>query len=493
MLTALLRDLRAVKAVVSPRLISLPLPAEIDSFPQQWAYEMSQGPMTTACCPRRAGKTHGAVRRQLRVALSKPNAMTHFASLVQRNARKHFWTPAKDMLEKLGVPFCPNNMDMILTLPNGSRIQALSCHDEEKTKAVQGDYSDLFTVDECHLPNENVLSKLITVVVPMLTDRGGMLDLLGLPPEYEGGVFSKYLDSDDWQHFHWSMFDHDHPRHRDLKREDVERYMKARGLTWESPEIQWQILGKRVMSPDKQAYEFRKGLNDYDPDTVNFEQGDWMHSMGIDIGWTDNDAIVVLAWDLNDSQRRVYVRYQWQKNHLSTDSLCEIVAAARDVYRPRSFCGDHGGHGGTKTIQSVSERLRVNMIPKPADVSVSLGFVNDDLRTGRLLLPTKDVESEKVRVEFQKRLARRPDTVATMSMVDDAKADLRSEVGRINAVMVDGRKIINKHGFHSDLTEAMRYAHSAASNWRANQELPEEQTLHQKRMAHLLKKMSRRF
>lgn len=472
------------------------------SCAEAWRYETSTALYNAVCCSRRAGKTFSGGRRAIRVLCEQPGAWVHCVSLIRRNARKHFWRPILASLRRLGWSFRANEGEMLLELSNGSWLQCLGVDDSGGTKAVQGDRSSLFIIDECHLPNDDVLTLLVDVATPMLVDTGGMLDLLGLPPEVEPSFFSDALDNPEWGHFHWDMFDHDYPRSREAKRASVEEIMQRRGLTWDHPIIKRQYRGLRAKDPAKQAYEYQRGRNDYDPALVDFDRPGWVHSVGLDIGFQDRDAIVVEAWRNDDPLRRAFVRFRWQRNHLSTDSLYEVVASVRVVYRPiAAWTGDHGGHGATKVLETLSERLRVEIERKPADVMVSLGLVNDDFRTGRLLLPTVDVETPRVLRAMQDRLAERPEylaaTAALLAPDNDNGNDLAGELGQVvKAVNAHTRKAeINKKGFHSDLSEALRYAHHGAQNWlgREKKLLTEDEERRRRRLETARRQSRRRW
>jgi hypothetical protein len=459
------------------------------SCAEAWAYETSTALYNAVCCSRRAGKTFAAVRRAVRVLCSQPGAWVHAVSLIRRNACKHFWRPICALLRQLGWSYSANQSEMLLELSNGSWLQCLGVDDSGGTKAVQGDRSSLFIIDECHLPNDDVLTLLVDVATPMLVDTGGMLDLLGLPPEVEPSFFSDALDNPEWAHSHWDMFAHDYPRSREAKRASVEEIMRRRGLTWDHPIIKRQYRGLRAKDPAKQAYEYEKGRNDYDPATVDFDRPGWIHSAGLDLGFQDRDAIVVEAWRYDDPERRAYVRFHWQRNHLSTDSLYEVVASVRAVYRPVAWTGDHGGHGAVKVLETLSERLRIQIDGKPGDVMVSVGLVNDDLRTGRLLLPTADVETPRVARAMRDRLAERPAELAkalALLAPDPVHGnDLAGELPQVakTANQRTRKPEIGKKGFHSDLSEAMRYAHHGAQNWRAKGRPPEPTAEERRRLA----------
>lgn len=463
----------------------LALPREADSFPQQWAYETSTGMLNTVCCSRRSGKTTGAVRRGTRVAaLAQPGSWVHFGSLIRRNARKHFWRPFRALTDKLGWRYKAWENEMIAELPNGASVQAFGCDDSAGTKAVQGDGSVLFMVDECHLPNDDVLELLVDVATPMLTDRGGMLDLLGLPPEVEGGFFANALDSPGWRHFSWDMFCHDFPDPREVKRARVQEIIDRRGLTWDHPIIKRQYLGLREVDPSRMAYEYVKGRNDYDPKLVKFGPG-CRNAKGLDLGFSDHDAFTALSWLPTDGQRRLFVRWAWQHNHLDVDDLAGVMEAASEAF-PGTLVGDHGGHGATKVMETIAARLRTSWHQKPPDVMVSVGLVNDDLRTSRLLLPTSNDAGTALALAAHDKLVKsgrqangRPrdperDKRVRQLIIAGATAELAPELGRVTkTVNPRTKKVeINKRGFHSDLSESLRYGHHAARHFVAREPLP---------------------
>jgi hypothetical protein len=286
-----------------------------ESFPDQWNYVESTALLNAAYCARRSGKTVGAVLRHgHKLTTAPPGSWTHFGSLIRRNARKHFWGPLKKLLDRLGWEYKANEVDMILeVLATGTFCQAFGCDDEAGTKAVQGDSSVLFTIDECHLPNDNVLKLLVEVATPMLTDRGGMLDLIGLPPPVEESYFAKAIDSGGYAVFNWNMFRHDFPRPREEKLATVVEICERNSYRLElvqkpgddgrpdidcdvrgtDPAIAWAYFGKRAKDPSLLAYDFKRGRNEYDPAQVDFTRGKWLTAWGIDLGFQDADAIVV--------------------------------------------------------------------------------------------------------------------------------------------------------------------------------------------------------
>lgn len=231
---------------------------------EQWLYMTSAARFNTVACSRRAGKTTAAWMRA-GMMLARPGTWTHYVSLLRRNARTQFFLPLLRWIEARGWPHKANLSDLIIETPWGSYLKAFSVTDMGSVGSVKGDRSDLFMLDECQEPQDDVIEALIDVAAtPMTIDTGGAIDLLGTVPEVEPCFFSKALDSDRWSHFAWTMFDHDLPRPAAEKRADVEEVIRTRGLTWEHPIVQREYLGRRVRDASKFVYDFDLERNTYE-------------------------------------------------------------------------------------------------------------------------------------------------------------------------------------------------------------------------------------
>jgi hypothetical protein len=415
------------------------IPLEADSFPQQWAYETSEARYNVVMCGRQSGKTSGARRRARRMLGSRPGSRVIYATLIRRNCRKLFWQPIKEELQASGWSYKHNDTEMMMSLPNGSWMQALSCSGLDDLKTIRGDQADLFILDECQEPNDDVIDALtLKIVPPMLMKRKGMLDLLGTVPEVDPCTFTECIDSPLWRAFGWTPWDNPF-----VPNEEIQRTCDETGIGPGHIVYEREIMGKRLRDPSKLAYEYDPARNDYKPGSVDFLQGQWRHSLGLDLGFQDRDAIVVLGWNRNDEQRKLYTRYTWQENHQDVDDLAKVVAEVVGQFHPQYIVGDHGGHGAVKVLETLRNRLGIQIERKPVDVMVSVGLVNDDLRTGRLML--------------------------------EAGSELGSDLNRVQRT-VDrntNRIVINKKGYHSDLSEALRYAHYAARHWASKAPKPE--------------------
>ncbi|HZN64002.1 MAG TPA: hypothetical protein VFB66_01790 [Tepidisphaeraceae bacterium] len=427
-------------------------PDASESFGPQWEYATSLSQYNAVCCSRQAGKTHGATLAA-GLVLAQPDTRVIYATLVRRNAKKLFWWPLLEALKRWGWDAAEddaNETDLMLWLPNGSFLQALSCEKMADLARIRGDQADLFLVDECQEPRDDVLDKLVTSIVPMmLAKRGGRLDLLGTVPEVEPCVFSERLDGfasgkyPGWRAHGWDCFSNPF-----MDKEAVLKTAKEAGLAPGHPIYEREVLGRRVKDPSKLAYEYDRDRNFYEPGDLDFSGPQWRHSLGLDLGFQDNDAIVVLSWNKDDPQKRLYQRYAWADNHQDVDQLAAKLKEVLALFPKAYVTGDHGGHGAVKVLETLRRRMGIVIDLKPGDVMASVGLVNDDLRTGRLLIES---------VELAKDMDRVARTVNPRTK----------------------RVEINKAGYHSDLTEALRYAHAGALHYRSK--APKTETPAQRR------------
>lgn len=397
--------------------------SESESFPQQWQYIASTDRFQVVVCSRRSGKTIGAVKRALRIC-ETAGARVLYLTMIRRNARKYFFDPIINLAAGAAV----NQTDLTVKFPNGAYIEAGSCLDEGDVDRHRGDAWNLVILDEAQSFRDHVMRRLIDeVIMPSLAERRGSLDLLGTPPPAGPvGYLYEVWKEQRFARRHWTLFENPF-----FPRGEIEEVCRVRGLTPEHPIYRREYLGEFAVDTESLVYTYdaQKNAAPERPEPANPQ---WRYSMGIDLGFQDRDAIVVLGWRRDDPDHRLWECYSWQKNHLDVDQLAVEVVATYKRFRPESIVGDTGGHGAVKVLKSLSARLGdVAIASKPASVADSIALVNDDLRAGRLLLrPGGDIVHDMALVTWQ-------------STAKDEVSD----------------------SYHSDVLDACRYAHWGARHY----------------------------
>ena len=407
-----------------------------DSFAAQWPYVSTTSRFNVLHCSRRAGKTHGEIRRACRIAFAKPGARILYIALVRKNARKHFFEPLREFLAAKGVPCEVNEVGMTVLLANGSYIECDSCDDIGDVPKFRGDKWDLVIVDEAQEHADEVISSLIdNAILPSLVDRKGSLDISGTPPPGGPvGYLYEVVAAGKFTRYHWTLFDNPH-----IDPNEIAVVCEKRGLTPEHPIYRREFLGEFCVDTESLVYEYEPGRNDC-VERPMLAADTWRYSMGVDLGFSDRDAICVLGWRKDDPDHKIYEAWSWQKNHLDVDQLAEVFVAAVKQWRPQAIIGDTGGHGAVKVLKSLQSRLHgYEIAPKPASLLESIALVNDELRTGRLFVDPKGPIAHDARLTTW------------------APGKLKQEVS---------------DSYHSDILDAMRYAHHGAQHWRGKTPKP---------------------
>ena len=437
----------SLSSLVAPAANPVVAVTETDSFARQWEYVVAASRFNAVVCSRRAGKTEGAVRRAARLIAIKPGARVLYITLIRRNSRKLFFEPLRSYLIAKGVAFEANETDLTLHLFNGSYIECSSCSDLDDIDKHRGDKWDLVLLDEAQAVRDEVVRPLVDeAILPSLGDRRGSLDVLGTPaPAGPVGYLYEVFTEGRFQRFHWTTFENPH-----YPKGEIEELCKARGLTPEHPIYKREFLGEFVVDLESLVYEYQTGRNDLpatgcpDPDNDN-----WRYSIGLDLGFQDRDAIAVAGWRRDDPEHRLYEAWSFQKNHQDVDQLAAVFVDAYHKWRPQIVIGDTGGHGAVKVLKSLESRLGgITIQAKPASLLDSIGAVNDDFRTGRILLDPRG------------------------PIANDAKLTTWAP-GKIKQEVSDA--------YHSDVLDAWRYAHWGARHFRGKASAPAK-SLDERRM-----------
>ena len=121
--------------------------------------------------------------------------------------------------------------------------------------------------------------------------------------------------------------------------------------------------------------------------------------------------------------------------------LAAVFVEAYKKWRPQIIIGDTGGHGAVKVLKSLEARLGgIRILPKPASLLDSIALTNDDFRTGRILLdPRGPIAND-------------------CKLVTWAPGKIKQEVSS---------------AYHSDITEAWRYACWGARHFKGRAPAPE--------------------
>lgn len=274
-----------------------------DAFPEQAAFIRDTDRLIAALCPRRAGKTQAAARRLLRAALRRENAACLYLALTRSSARDLLWPVLKqlDAQFSLGIQFL--ELHLLAKLPNGSYIRLAGADDDayEMKKMLGVAYVEV-VIDEAGSFRVDLADMVYNILRPAMMDYGGTIVLIGTPEGVHGRVnlFYRVTEHDydptdpEWKVHKWSSLDNPYMR-RQVERElaDIE---KTRPLYKETKGFKAMFLGQWSLDDDDLVYRFNPERNLY----TDLPPGQYTFLLGVDMGFNDDAAFVVFAWQPYD-------------------------------------------------------------------------------------------------------------------------------------------------------------------------------------------------
>lgn len=370
------------------------------TFPQARAFIEDLSDLVVVLCGRRSGKSSAGRQLVVKTALANPGRTLALVGPTRVATKKLHWDRLQALLRDAGVPFTKDGTDLILKLFNGAQIWLAGAKDTTEVERLRGPEFVLVVVDECGVIRPSILKYLVEDVLQWsLVDYAGRLVLMGTPPPVPAGYFvERYrgLDAHNqpvkgWSRHggvgsergRWTLFENSLLPNRSVA-EYLRKLREDRGLTEQSITWRREVLGELVYDKDALV------LNAFDLDHSVWSgdalpEGTWRYVLGVDIGWHDPDAIVVLGWC--SSSPNLYVVEEYEKPHQTEEDLAEVLRGFINRYHPLSIVGDTGG-GGKKTLEGISRRIKWIIKPahKPSIVE-QFNRLNDEFRAGKLFVP----------------------------------------------------------------------------------------------------------
>lgn len=401
--------------------------------PKQRAFVESPAKRKIARCGRRAGKTAALLYIFMQYGRRFPNATLPYVTLTRDQARRNFWRPLKQLNQRfrLGMDF--NEQRLVAKFPNGAEITLVGAQDSDAIEKLRGDKFPLVAIDEIGSFKPHVEELVLDVLDAALGDYDGTMLLTGTPPRVPAGFFFDAASSGDWECHHWNILDNSKfpqwagkPDWEDHAKAYLER--KAKQLGEHSPVFIREQLGEFYQDQDAQYFKFKPGRNTF----AVLERRNWLCGLGIDFGYEDPTAFVVLAASPFDDN--LYVVETFAKSKM-TD--LEIVAKVVELEQRYNIVKRVVDFAAKQYVVSLNQRYSLNLVAaNKGDRLQQIDLLNSDFLTGKLKIA--DTEQE-----FQKEL---------LSVVWDEDHT--------------GPAPTRQMGHHADRHDALRYIWSAMQAYR---------------------------
>lgn len=415
------------------RLSAIPFTLEefSEGFSKQLDFLSEENRFALACCSRRAGKTIGCAAHLIHTAWCNPSVAVLYATLTRQQAKRIIWDPLKTIVEVYGIPAQCNESDLTIRMENKSVIYLSGAKDKQEVAKYLGYPLKLAYIDEAQSFRPYLKELIDDAIAPTLIDYAGSLRLMGTPAPVPVGYFYELTQNTQWARHAWTLLDNPHLRKKsgrdpmDLVLDECRR----RGVTLDDPGIQRHFFGKWTVDSDALVFRWQdRNHFDESPSVMR-------HVVGVDLGYSDADAIAVLGWDPLAAKQQTFLVEETVKRKQGITDLAEMIRKVIDRYSPLAVVVDAGGLG-KKIVSEMQTRFSLPVTEaKKSDKFAHIELVNDALRTGSLMAKR---DSQFVQDSFLLEWDR-----------DKSNGD---------------RRVVSD-AFHSDIADAVLYAFRESLGW----------------------------
>lgn len=418
--------------------------------PVQRAFYAATDRYSSLICPRRAGKTFAIIAKALKLLEEKPNSRFMLVSTNATTARKNYWLNAPggvpEQLKLYGIEHRRNDTLLTWQHANGSVGMLVGVEDMDGVEKIRGAQAevDLAVVDECQSIKPFILEALLNKVIgPGLMTRKGSVILAGTPGTVAAGPWyqathpeaknadGKYtcrtvLDTTEvghegayWARWHWTIQDN-------LKAPeqwaDALATKALHGWNDANPTWQREYLGYWVVDASELVYNFAKYRDRPDYVTTNepdMSQGVWHTVAGLDYGFEDATAVVVMAY--SEEEHKVYNLYNFKAPHMMYAQIGELLQELFARYKLTAIAADTSGKGFSESFK-VDFGLPIEAALKTAKNDY-IEKVNSDFQAGRIkILRNSELDEELCSLPWDLR----DGTKAQLAAAGKLKEDKRS-------------------------------------------------------------------
>lgn len=361
-------------------------------FEKQRIFISDTSKRVLACCSRRAGKSTAVAYLLVKTALQENQSDCVYLTKTRESGKEILWDVLKDILRELDILCTINETTLTINIvKHKSKIKLRSANDRKSIEKLRGLKLRLVVIDEAQMFGDYLYDLIQQVLDPTLRDLQGQLFMTGTPPAHMSGHFVDCVLNKKYSLHKWTWRDNiffiksalkKNPKHQNA--EDIfEEILNDYQLPIDHPIIQREWFGNLVRSDDLLVYKYRKDVNDCDG--IQQVYRNWNYVMGVDIGFEDASAIVILGFPKNE--KKCYLVHESKFSHANISQLAAHIQTAYNTYRPYYSVMDAGALG--KTIQS-ELNCKFSFYLEAAEKSRKAEYIamaNDELLLGRVKIP----------------------------------------------------------------------------------------------------------
>ena len=299
-------------------------------FKKQTEFIKDPSRLKAALCTRRAGKSMGAGIYLCQTALENAGVSLLYIALTRDSAKRIMF---KDVLqhlnhkEQLGAKF--NHVDLTMTFPNGAVVYLVGMdHSDMEAEKVLGQKFKLIIIDEAASFRRDLKQIIYGTLKPATVDLGGTICMVGTPGNFTKSYFYDVTEKAEpgWSVHKWTTFDN--PYMRENWQAEIEDLCRVNPRIVETPSFIQNFLGRYVIDQSKLCYAFRRERDMVDAAPAK----QMLHVFGIDLGYNDSTAIVVMAYSHTHPQ--VIVKEVFKQAEMTITDVAARLRVMVEKYKP---------------------------------------------------------------------------------------------------------------------------------------------------------------
>lgn len=333
-------------------------------FPAQLEFLLSPSKKKAAICTRRAGKTFVCRHLVAEAVLNNPwsdrekaQPVIQYIAQTRGKALDLFWTPFKEICRQIGLDAHWDDHSLRAQFPNGVLVRAGGAEDRDEIEKYRGDAYPLVVIDEAASFGPRIEELVMSALSAALMDYDGTIAMVGTPGQSQVGMFWDIYSGykPEWYVQKWSyMTNTSFP-------EEVrtEAWVETNVGPLHSPRVQREYFGNWVPDSSALVYQYEEAKCAWNG---TLEKGhDWKYIMGIDVGYRDPTAFVVLA--TAKTHPHLFVLHAEATSKLLPSQIEKRIMELREQYGTGRIVMDTGGSMAKNNMEEWNRRHNLGILP----------------------------------------------------------------------------------------------------------------------------------
>ena len=341
--------------------------------------------LLTLCCSRRAGKT-AVLTRIVTTELEACgfNEWVVFGARTLGIAKDLIWAELRAMNDRFDLGWKINDSDLSITTARGGRFRLFGVSDKKSLDKARGKKYRLVVLDEASTYEPFLRQLIQNDFDPGTKDINGRIILSGTPGYVKAGYWFESSQGllKGWSNHYWTIRDNVYIADVEAKLAETREMF---GFDENHPTYICEYLGIWPDVDTMRVFEYLPSRNDVKalPDDYSLT---WRHVIGIDYGYVDACAWVVIAVNPYTDER--YVVHEYEESGLIVDDAVAYTKQLVERFDTTYVVADPGGGGkGFYETFNAKHAREMGCTIRSADKQDLLGgirLVNAELRTARL-------------------------------------------------------------------------------------------------------------